>query len=232
MNKKREFGDGPIYAITNYVMWFFLGNIYFMICIFPFIFVLLSFNQEFISEYLVLLTLSAIPIGPAYTALLSAMGKLVREKDVNITRDYFSAYKKSFLQSLFLWTFGLVIIIILIVDVRFFAARAAGRIVVPFLYAIAALILLSGLYMFTLVSRFYLKSIDIVKASFYLIISKWKVTISCVSVLIIAGFISTKFMAITTLFIFSMVCYAIMFLQKDVLKELEEKLSERKQVNN
>ena len=26
---KREFGEGPIYTITNYIFWFFLGNLYF-----------------------------------------------------------------------------------------------------------------------------------------------------------------------------------------------------------
>ncbi len=174
-----------------------------------------------------LLTLSAIPIGPAYTALLSAMGKLVREKDVNITRDYFSAYKKSFLQSLFLWTLGLVILTVIIVDIRFFASRAGGRVLIPLLYAVAALILLAGLYVFTLVSRFYLKSIDVIKISFYFILSKWKVTVSCISVIIIAIFLSSKFMALATMFIFSMACYGIMFLQKDLLKELEEKLSQK-----
>ena len=224
MNKKREFGEGPLYIITNYIMWFFLGNFYFLLCNIPLIFILFSFSGEFVAEYLVLLTLAALPLGPAYTALLSVMGKLVREKDVNITRDYFSAYKTNFLQSLFVWTVQIVLIIILLIDIRFFSGGAYGKIAVPIIYAFIIIILVTGIYIYSILSRFYLKTKDVIKSSIYFIVAKWKITISCISVFVISFTVAYRFTSMTALFIASLTCYALMFLQKDILKDLEEKL--------
>jgi uncharacterized membrane protein YesL len=226
MSKKREFGEGPIYTITNYIMWLFLGNFYFLLCNIPLIFILFSFNGELMSEYLVLLTLSALPVGPAYTALLSTMGKLVREKDVNITRDYFKAYKTNFLQSLFIWTLQIILITILLVDIKFFAGGTYGNIAVPIIYALIIIILITGIYIYSILSRFYLKTKDVIKASVYFIVWKWKITISCISVFVISFTIAYNFTSIAALFIVSITCYALMFLQKDMLKDLEEKLNQ------
>jgi uncharacterized membrane protein YesL len=226
MSKKKEFGEGPIYTITNYIMWFFLGNFYFLLCNIPLIFILFSFTGEFVPEYMVLLTLSAIPVGPAFTALLSAMGKLVREKDVNITRDYFKAYKANFIQSLFIWTLQIVLIIILLIDIRFFAGGTYGKIVIPIIYAFIIMILVTGIYIYSILSRFYLKTKDVIKASVYFIAGKWKITISCISVFVISFAAVYNFPAIATLFIVSITCYALMFFQKDLLKELEDKLNQ------
>lgn len=38
---KREFGEGPIYTITNYIYWFFLGNLYFLLLNIPLLFILI-----------------------------------------------------------------------------------------------------------------------------------------------------------------------------------------------
>jgi uncharacterized membrane protein YesL len=226
MSKKKEFGEGPIYTITNYIMWFFLGNFYFLLCNIPLIFIMFSFTGEFVPEYLVLLTLSALPVGPAYTALLSAMGKLVREKDVNITRDYFKAYKTNFLQSLFIWTLQIILIIILLIDIKFFAGGAYRNIAVPIIYALIIIMLVTGIYIYSILSRFYLKTKDVIKASVYFIVRKWKITISCISVFVISFTVAYNFASIAALFIVSITCYALMFLQKDILKDLEEKLNQ------
>ena len=45
---------------------------------------------------IIILMLSSIPIGPALTALLSLMGKLTREGDIDVTKDFFEAYKVNF----------------------------------------------------------------------------------------------------------------------------------------
>lgn len=225
MSRKREFGEGPLYTISNYIMWFFVGNLYFILCSIPFWFIILGFNGKFTTEYAVLLTLFSLPIGPAYTALLSVMGKLVREKDVNMTKDYFSAYKKNFLQALFLWAVEIVIIVILIIDIKFFLLQSVGKIIVPILYGIIFIVLLAGVYVYPILSRFYLKSIDIIKLSFYYIAAKLKVTITCIAIVIIAYGILTKVTSAAALFIVSIICYGIMFMQQDVLKELEIKIN-------
>jgi uncharacterized membrane protein YesL len=71
-----------------------------------------------------------------------------------------------------------------------------------------------------------LKTKDVIKASVYFIAGKWKITISCISVFVISFAAVYNFPAIATLFIVSITCYALMFFQKDVLKELEDKLNQ------
>lgn len=99
---KREFGEGPIYTITNDLIWFFWGNFYFLLLNIPLLFVLtvlLSNGAKAPSEeFIQIMIICCIPIGPATTALLSVMGKLIREKDIHITRDFFKAYKSNFVQ--------------------------------------------------------------------------------------------------------------------------------------
>lgn len=224
MSKKREFGEGPLYTITNYIMWFFGGSIYFALCNIPFLFILLSYTENVSTEYWVLFILFALPIGPAYTALLSVMGKLVREKDVNLTRDYFKAYKTNFFQSLFLWTAQIMIFAVLIIDIRFFAVQGSGRFLIPFFYALIFLNVLVGMYIYPILSRFYLKNLDIIKLSLYYLIKKWKITLSCIGVFIIAYFLlNTKVAGTALLFIAAVLCYGIMFFQNEMLKELQLK---------
>lgn len=225
MAKKREFGEGPIYTITNYVFWFMMGSIYFGICNIPFFFIFLTPIENPDSSYLVLLILSLIPMGPSITALLSAMGKLVREKDVSITKDYFKAYKQNFGQSLFLWVLQLAVLSIILVDIKFFTRQSYGFVFVPIMYAIAIIVLLMGLYAFPIVSRFYLKTKDVLKLSFFYSIGKIKITFLNVSAIVIGAFAIWKFTSVAVFVAASGVCWLIMYYEKDLLKELEEKIS-------
>jgi hypothetical protein len=162
---KREFGEGPIYTITNYILWFLMGNIYFLLLNLPLLYlllVLLSNGKSALPEgFGIVFSLCLIPMGPAATALYSVMGKLVREKDVNVTRDFFKAYKTNFLQSLFFWTLGILLINLLAFDVRVLISYNYPRILIYILFVIIAFIFILGLYVFPIISRFYLKSKDV-----------------------------------------------------------------------
>ena len=234
MARKREFGEGPIFTITNYIFWFMAGSFYFAICnillIFTFLALATTDPQQVTSggadfSFLTMILISAIPTGPAITALLSAMGKLVREKDVNITKDYFRAYKENFKQSLFVWVLELAAIGILIIDVYFFSRQSYGTFVVPFIFAIGIVILTMGLFAFPIISRFHMKTKDIIRLSFYYVIVKFKITFLNIAAIIIAVFAVSKF-PITIIFIACVVCYLLMYYQKDLFKELENQIKD------
>lgn len=226
MKKSYQFGEGPIFTITNYIMWFFLGNLYFFLCNFPLVFMFLVQPQTdtIPQEYWVLLVISLIPVGPAFTALLSAMGKLVRENDVNITKDFFSAYKKNFRQSLFLWLIEMVVVGILIVDIRFFTTVSYGIYIKPLFLGFLLIVIAVGFYIFPILSRFYMKSMDVIKISFMYTILKFKITFLIMITIVACYFILPK-MSVLMLFAMSGICYLIMFYQKGNLKELEEKIN-------
>ena len=128
---KREFGEGPFYKIGEYINWFLMGNLYFLLLnipLFTVLFLLLTRGSNPLPPgFVYIIFICCIPVGPAVTALLSVMGKLIREKDINITKDYFKAYKVNFSQSLFFWTLELILICILYVDVKFFISNSFPR---------------------------------------------------------------------------------------------------------
>ena len=229
MARHREFGEGPIYTITNYIFWFLGGSLYFGLCSILFLFVFLTPQANPDASYLIVAIISLIPTGPAITALMSVMGKLVREKDARLTKDYLKAYKQGFKQSMIIWLLELGALSILIIDVLFFKKQSYGIFVIPIMYVIGIIILVMGLYAFPLIARFRLKTKDIIRLSFYYSIVKVKINIFNITALIIGGFALYKYTSIAVFFVSSGVCYLIMFYEKDILKELEDQIESNKE---
>ncbi|RII35483.1 DUF624 domain-containing protein [Clostridium chromiireducens] len=227
MSKEREFGEGVIFTITNYVWWFFLGNFYFCILNIPFIFVAVGMriygtvDMNMIS----ILMFSSIPIGPALTALLSLMGKLTREGDIDVTKDFFKAYKVNFLDSILFWTLGLSILTLAWVNILFFNDSSSftitGIISKIMIFACIAL----GFYIFPIISRFYFKKKDVLVLSLIYLIKKIYVCIICIAAAYMLWFIliTIKLAVILPLFSVSILCYLVMLLEKGMLQEIEEK---------
>lgn len=223
MSKKKEFGEGPIYTAGNYIWWFFLGNFYFLLLNIPLIITLIALNFD-PSGAAILLFLSCIPVGPAAAALLSVMGKLVRTKDTNLTRDFFKAYKTNFFQSLTLWIIEEGLLFISYYDIRFFAINTKMFMFKYFFYILIIIVFTTGLYVFPIISRFYIKSINIVKLSIYYSVRKINITFLNLCIFIIAGYLFIKVIPVIILFSISILFYIVMYLENDILKEIEDKL--------
>lgn len=227
---KRSFFDGPLYTITNYIYWFALSNIYFMLLNFLFIFFLMTppvdASQGYSSGYYVLLFIVSLPIGPTITALLSVMGKIIREKDVSVTREYFKSLKQSFKQSFLAWFIELLLIVIMLGDIKFFGTRSYGAFLIPIFYVFIIIILILGLYVFPIISRFYLKLSDVYKLAFYYAIKKFKVTLFNIFAIVASVFLMKMMPSIVIIFLGSIICYMIMLNEKDVLKELEDRITD------
>lgn len=226
MSKKREFGEGPIFTITNYIWWFFLGSFYFLLLNIPLIITLMAITYD-PSGAVVLLLLSSIPVGPAAAALFSAMGKLVRTKDVDITKDFFKAYKTNFVQSLIVWLMELAFFFLMYCDIKFFSVHMPA--LRYFFYILSLIVFNTGLYAFPIISRFYMKTKDIIKLSFYCSMKYIKVTIFNISIIIISGYIVFKIPSILVIFMISILCYGIMYVEKDALKDIEDKLQPKQE---
>ncbi|MCJ7689533.1 MAG: DUF624 domain-containing protein [Clostridiaceae bacterium] len=224
---KREFGEGPIYTITNYIFWFFLGNLYFMLLNIPLFMALVvlssSGSNPLPQGFIIVFIICCVPIGPAITALLSVMGKLIREKEINITKDFFKAYKTNFFQSLIFWTIELIIISILLFDTRFLVSHSYSQILINVIYVIIAFIFLISLHAFPIMSRFYLNLKDIVKLSSYFTIRKFHITILNCTSFIVVGFILYTVSTVAFIFMWSIVCYLIMFYEQKILIEIEDR---------
>lgn len=223
MSKKKDFGEGPLFTITNYIWWLFLGNFYFMLCSFLLILTIVAYKEKLFTDGLGFFLISLLPEGPAFTALLSIMGKLIREKDINVTYDYFKAYKINFIQSLFAWTLQVIVVFIIIEDLRITRTMIYGKFIIPIFIMILIFLIVIGFYVYPILTRFYLSIKDLTKLSIYYSIKKIKNSLYAVFIVTFAVFM-IKYMAILSLFLFgSVISYLIMYVQQDVLKEIEEK---------
>ena len=225
---KREFGEGPIYTISNYIILFFLGNVYFFLMNIPGLFMLLVFftnkNNSHQEWFYIIFIIGCIPIAPAATALFSVMGKLIREKDISITKDFFKAYKTNFFQSLYFGFIEIIILLILFIDIRFFISTSYPKFIIYIIIMIMIFIFSLNLYVFPIISRFYLSKKDILKNAAYYNIKRFHITILNFASFLIIGLIFFKISTFILVFASSLICYLIMFFEQKILLEIEAKL--------
>ena len=229
MANKKEFGEGIIFTASNYIFWFLLSNFYFWLMNIPFIFVLFLMAASQSDGFTLLLIISALPMGPALTALLSIMGKLVREKDVNVTKDFFKAYKVNFFESFYFSLLEVVLLSICFVDIMY--AKAKFPQLQPVFMIIGLIIIGMNFYLFPIISRFYLKKIDTIKLTFVYFFKRIHVCIICFAVIYIIWSLLAKTSAVVLmvlLFSMSILCYVTMVFQNKMLLQIEEKLNENK----
>jgi uncharacterized membrane protein YesL len=185
---------------------------------------------ELNAGYFILFFIAALPVGPSITALLSIMAKLVREKDLNsITKEFFKAYKQNFKQSLFIWFVGSLMIAIMLADIKFFNSKSMGAIPVAVFNGLIIILIVLSLYVFPIVSRFYLKTSDVIKLSFYYAIKKFKVTVMNIAAIVAVIFLISRFPSVSFFFFASVACYIIMYYEKDIMKEIEERITNSSQ---
>jgi uncharacterized membrane protein YesL len=220
------FGEGPIFTISNYLLSFIVGNIYFTLLNLPIIFILVIIlaNGENAAPvgFNAIIFISCIPIGSALTAFFSLAGKLVRNKDINITKDLFKAYKLNFGQGTFLWSIEMLIIIILLVIARFLASHGFPSLIVMIYYWFIIFTIIIGLYMLIILSRFKMKSLDILKLSLYYFIRKVKNTLLMFCIISIVVLVSIKLFVFIFPLIASFIFFIIMFFNQNILIEIEE----------
>jgi uncharacterized membrane protein YesL len=228
MPTRKDFGEGTVFTISNYVWWFLLSNIYFLLVNIPFIFICLISAQTVAPGINLILIICSLSVGPALVALFSVMGKLIREKDLNVTKDFFIAYKKNFLEAIFVWTIIVLMLSVLYIDIT---AIMVGPVFNIILLAIGFIIISLTFYILPIISRFYLRKRDVLKLAFIYSIKKIHLTILNWVLLIGLFMLLGKVSTLMFLFMWSIFGYMVMFFQRGILKELEEKIANQKQSN-
>ena len=224
--QKKEFGEGAVYTFSTYIMWFLQGNFYFWLMNIPFIFVLALIFLSENSDLSLLLAISAIPMGPALTALFSIMGKLVREKDLNVTEDFFKYYKLNFFESLFFWILELLVFFVIYAD-KMYAMSVIGVQALQLIFLVLMFLCVSlTFHLFPIISRFYLKKSIAIRLALYYSIKKIHISILSLGLIYIMWNALLKIPSISLLIILlsvSIVCYMVMRFYNNTLLELEEK---------
>ncbi len=125
-------------------------------------------------------------VGPTMGAVFQTVFKMMNdETDIKIISKYFYYYIKDFKDSLKLWLPYNVLILILFADINFLASNEKGAYLLPMIFLILLLSLLSYIYSLILYSRFIISLKDIIKYSLYLIINRPVQSLSIVVLLFI-----------------------------------------------
>ncbi|GFZ33771.1 hypothetical protein CSC2_42970 [Clostridium zeae] len=225
MKVKKEFGEGPIFTATNYIWWFLVGNFYFWLLNVPMLLVVLGIISTVGSDNTVLFIITLLPMAPALTALLSSMGKVIREKDIDMTKEFFKAYKTNFVESVFFAFFEVVTLGVLYFDRVYFAATSSTAILQMAILVMAIIFLaIINFYILPIVSRFYLKKMQIVKLAILYFFRRIHIAAAALAILYLLWTISLKGGSIILLFSASILCYIVMLFHTNTLTEIEARL--------
>lgn len=223
-NKNNYFGEGVVFTISDYFIYFLMGSIYFWVLNIPLIIYLIisSINPSWDSKLLLFIAL--IPIFPAGSALLSVMGKLFREKDVNITRDFFYSYKTNFIISVKIGLLQVFLLGVFNLEKLYISSNEGLKF---FKYLIEIFILISimiNFYLLSIISRFYVRFFDLYKLSIYYLIRRPYIGIVSIIMIYLLGVIAYKLSFVLGLFFTSILGYVVISMMNDILTILENRI--------
>ncbi|EEH96680.1 hypothetical protein CSBG_00306 [Clostridium sp. 7_2_43FAA] len=216
------FNFEKIFDSFNYVFWFFLLNLFFMLFNIPLILFFIFIGISNIFKYFPLFLICLLPAMPTFTALLYCMNKIIVNKDLNIIKDFTNGIKLNFKQSFLIWFIELLLIIIIYFNIRFFSLIKYNVVLVCLFSAIAIIIAAVTPFIFILISRFKMKTIDILRTSFILCFTRPILTITNLLLFIFSLILFEITPGTIILFISSLLSFSLLFINKSLLYELED----------
>ncbi len=224
MSDYSDFEEKRMNKVFNYIHWFFLSSIYFILCN---ILNILSMHLfELKIDNLLIFSASMILTGPALVALYSFMNKIIYFNYVDTTRDFFKGYTENFLDSLKIWIILLIIATILIFDLNlcFINGKFLFLIAPMILMLILDIILIS--YALPIISKYKIKLLDTIKLSLYLaiknplttVINFFIISFSIYTIIYYKGFISLFISSISCFLIIKNMKYSFLFIENKYLK--------------
>lgn len=206
----------------NYVFWFFCLNIFFLIFNLPLVLFFLFIGLESIFTYLPLFLLALLPLMPSLTVLFYCMGKLIRDKDLDLFHDICKGLKLNFKQSSLIWSGELILILILVSNIRFFTLYKFNLFFTCIFIALSILLVSITPYIFVLISRFSIRSYDLIKNSLILAITRPILSITNILIILACFALFEITPGTTVLFVSSIFSFLIVFCNKQLLESMEK----------
>lgn len=224
MKNERDLLNNKFYSTILYIFNFFITNLWFLLLISPVIFYLIYAENTTKPVVLIL----SIIIGPSITTLFSIMGKLLREGEINPTRDFFHYYKLNLPQGLLVGMVLNILISIIYFDIIYFSSNGQKGLVY-IMFALLLFVILLGFYAYPIMSRYNVKILFLFKLSIELLIKKIHISLTCLAVTIICLWLVrvTRISLIGLLFGASVICYLIVKIQRNTIDKLEDTIKEK-----
>lgn len=217
---KELFNYEKLYVVCNYVMYFLITNFLFIISNITVLAFWLFFRSDDLIVNIVLFLISILPFGASFTALLYTMGLLQRNKEISIVRDYFKSYKQNFVQSTFIWCTELIIILMLLINIIYSNIVPMGEIVRIFATVVLIMLLIITPTIYILLSRFNLRTNNLIKTSVFIVFSKLGLTLSNMAIFLFGLVLLIIKPFYTIIIIASIVAYLLMYRNRNMLDRL------------
>lgn len=221
MQDKNNFIDSKFSTIMNYVFNLSMSSLYFILCNFLLIFGMLFFSFSYKNSILLFILL--LPMGPSITAMFFVMNKLIKHKDIDVTKDFFNSYKTNFKQSLLIWVFELIITSILLLDLYIFSLtqNILSSFGIAFVFVTILFTFLLTFYSFSILSMFKITIKNLLKISFISIFKHLQTTLCILSLTFLSSILLLRWPFEVMIFS-SVIVYILMFTFKSVLLSIEE----------
>lgn len=221
MNSYSDFEEKKINKVFNYLHWFFLSSLYFLLC--NILNVLAIYLFEININNIFIFFVSLILTGPALTALLGVMNKIIYDNYVDITIDFFKGYKENFLDSLKLWIGFLTIAFVLIFDLNLcFINNKFLFLITPMISMLIIDIIITS-YSLPIISKYRINLLNAIKLSLYFTVKNPIITIINLFIISVSIYIFIYSKAIIGLFSASISCLLIIKNMKYLFLFIENK---------
>lgn len=221
MAQTTDFDDKPINKILNYIHWFFLTSIYFNLANILFILAIYTFDLRF--NNLLIFFIALVPSGPAITALCSCMNKIIFDKYIDTTRDFFKGYKENFILSMKFWIPLLCISSLLIFDIKLCFVNGKFLILqIPLILMLTFSIVLAS-YVFPIVCRYKIKLLDSIKLAIYLSFKNLLNTIINLLIISVSTYLFINSRGLIGFFLSSIACFGILLNLKSSFRFIQNK---------
>jgi len=217
LNDENYLSPNRLMSLLGSICFMFGTNICFLLAALPLTLYIILFK----TIDLRILSLLWIFCGPAVTALFLAINKLLDKQDTGVLKTFFTSYLENFKQSILISGVQGLLLFVLYLDMKFFMAKKMFILYYMFMI-ISILVILISFYIYPLLSKFKISSINLIKLSILYSVKKFHILIISLILFLLTTYISTQTPTIYIFFGPCITCYFILMTEKKAFLEIKQ----------
>lgn len=182
-----QFGDGILFRLSNHVYWAMATELWFVVASLPLLVADMFLQRD--ASNAILYALAGSFLGPALAATLYCVRKIMREQDLDPTRDFLRGYRLNVTDTVRFWAPAIAVLTILMVDLRVLETRSSAvdsalQVAVSLVAVLVALWLMN---MLAISTSFNFRQRDLARLSVFYLGKQLRVTLGNLATLFLAA---------------------------------------------
>ena len=186
-SRSRQYGDGALFRFSNNVYWVLATEFYFVLASLPVVGAFLFLERD--PSNAILYAIAGAFLGPALAAALHCVRRIMREKDLNPTREFLRGYRLNVTDTLRFWVPSVAVMTILFLDLRFLETQSSA--VDDALQVVILLVALVGVLwlmnMMVISTAFHFRQRDLARLSVFYLGKALRITVGNLATLFVAA---------------------------------------------